>query len=87
MPWYYFDIDDGQRNIIDDDGNALSDPEAARDQALAMLPKFARLALTGEGSREVTVAVRNEASDVVFTATMSLRSKWLIEPSKSRLDP
>ena len=80
MPRYYFDIDDGQRKFIDDDGNGLSDPEAARDQALAMLPKFARVALKGEGSREVTVTVRNETGDVVFIATMTLRSKWLIEP-------
>ena len=80
MPRYYFDVDDGQRKLIDDDGSALPDPEAARDQALAMLPSFARVALTGEGSREVTVAVRNEAGGAVFTATMTLRSQWLIKP-------
>ena len=80
MPRYYFDIDDGQEKFIDADGKTLLNPEAARDQALAMLPKFARSALTGEGSRDVTVTVRNEAGDGVFTAAMTLRSKWLVQP-------
>ena len=77
MPRYFFDIDDGRRNIIDDDGHEVLGPEAARDEALALLPAFAREALTGDGSRDVVVTVRNAAGDVVYTATMTLRSTWL----------
>ncbi len=79
MPRYFFDTDDGQREIIDDDGSELSGPDAAKDAALGLLPPFARAALIGDGSRNVRVNVRNEAGDVVYTASMTLRTKWLIQ--------
>ena len=80
MPVYYFDIDDSRQKFIDNDGKELTGPEAARDQAFSLLPQFAKEALTGAGSREVTVIVRNDAGDTVFMATMTLRSEWLIAP-------
>lgn len=79
MPRYHFDIDDGQREIIDDDGKELSSPDAAQEEALTLLTSFARAALNGDGSRNVRVTVRNDTGDVVYTATMTLRSKWVIK--------
>ena len=79
MPRYHFDSDDGQRQIVDDDGYELSGPEAAQEEALTLLTSFARAALKGDGSRDVRVAVRNEAGDVVYRATMTLRSEWVTQ--------
>ena len=77
MPRYHFDIDDGQREVIDGDGNELSGPDAAQQEALALLTSFAQAALNRDGSRDVRVMVRDDAGVVVYTATMTLRSKWV----------
>jgi hypothetical protein len=47
MARYFFDTDDGDTFVEDDEGQDLPDAEAAREAALAALPGMARDKMSG----------------------------------------
>jgi hypothetical protein len=77
MPRFYFDIHDGARETLDDEGTQLADLQAACDEALAVLPAIAENELAGPGDREIVATVRAENGAAVFRARLSLTSEWL----------
>ena len=74
-PRYYFDVNDGEKSFVDDEGSDLPDANAARDEALAILPDYAQNVLPDGGNR--ASRVRDEEGNVIFEATFTLRSRWI----------
>jgi hypothetical protein len=80
MPRFFFDTVDGGI-IIDDEGTEYPNAHAARAAAIKTLPDVARDVI-GEGQgREVVVLMRDEANRALFTASLTLSAKWLVETS------
>lgn len=78
MPRYFFDISDGGLTI-DDTGLEFPNAHAARDEALKTLPNVAQDHMAEGKSREVVVLMRNEEGRALFTASLTLTAKWLVE--------
>ncbi len=77
MPRYFFDINDGERATIDAEGSELDSDEAARAEAIGVLPDLARDMLP-DGDRHTFIAsVRDEAGRAIFRATLTLAAEWL----------
>ena len=81
MPRYFFDIDDGDRRTLDDEGFDLPGLQEARDEAIRVLPDIARDVLPDGDHRNFVVTVRAEGGLPVFRATLSLVAKWVSESS------
>lgn len=80
MPRFFFDIVDGDL-IIDTEGTEYPNAHAAHAAAIATLPDVARDVI-GEGKgREVVVLMRDESNRALFTASLALSAKWLVETS------
>jgi len=77
MPRYYFDIDDGEHRTYDETGHEFIGREAAREQAIAVLPNIARDMLLNGDRRDFVSYVRDETGNLIFTATLSLTARWL----------
>jgi len=77
MAKYFFDIFDGTLPLIDQVGQDLPDPQAARFQALSTLPDLARETLPNGNRREFVIDVRDDAGLLVFTATLFLIGRWV----------
>ncbi len=74
MPRYYFDADDGDGLVWDDEGQDLDGIEAVRLEAQSGLADMARDVVPGDGiQRTMMVRVRNESGDVVLNASLVLR--------------
>ena len=71
MPRYYFETDDGSSRVIDDDGIELRDAEAARREAVLVLPAMAHERLLDTEACTLSAIVRNEDGAIVYTATMT----------------
>lgn len=78
MPSFFFDIRDGILTT-DDVGSEFPNAHAARDAAIRVLPDIARDHIGASESREVAVLMRNEAGQNLFTASLTLTAKWLVE--------
>ncbi len=79
VPRYYFDVDDGKRKFVDDESSEMRDTKAARDEAVLLLPDFAKTVLPDGGDRDFVSRVRDEAGTLIFEATFTLRSQWLAD--------
>lgn len=79
MPRYYFDTDDGDTFLEDDEGQELNGIEEARLQSQTGLADIARDVVPGDGpKRTMTVRVRDDTGKTVLRAALSLIVK--IEP-------
>lgn len=78
MPRFYFDIADGGL-IVDADGTEFPDAHAARDAAIRTLPDLAKDYIANGPSHEVLVLMRDENDRALFTASLTLTAKWLVE--------
>ena len=77
MMRYFFDFDDGRRQLRDDDGSEMPDLQASQDEAVDFLFEILRCKLRGEERRDFTATVRDEAGHIVFRATLSLVTERL----------
>ena len=78
MPRYFIDISNGGLTR-DDVGPDFPNAHAARDAAIKVLPDVAQEEI-GEGqSREVLVLMRDEVGRALFTASLTLSAKWLVD--------
>lgn len=75
---YFFDISDGVLTT-DNDGTEFPDAHAARDAAIKVLPDIARKEIGDGNSREVLVLVRDETGRAIFSASLALTAKWLVD--------
>lgn len=78
MPRYYFDIVNGALTV-DAEGTEFPDAEAARAEAIRTLPDVARDEIADGSSREVMLLMRDEAGRAIFTASLTLAAKWLVD--------
>ncbi|KMO32991.1 hypothetical protein VQ02_22265 [Methylobacterium variabile] len=78
MPCFFFDIRDGHL-IVDDVGSEFPNVHAARNAAIKVLPDVAREQIGAGESREVSVLMRDEAGRNLFTATLNLTCRWLVD--------
>jgi hypothetical protein len=69
---YFFDTDDGDDFVTDDEGQVLKDLASARTEALEALASIAKDALPKGNRNAMMVSVRDEAGEVLFKATLSL---------------
>ena len=77
MPRYYFRSDDGDRLHLDDVGQHLANPEAARLAALDALPDMARDTIPDGDHRVLIIEVRDEEEDLIYRASLTLRGEWV----------
>ena len=76
MPRYFFDTDDGDQSLRDEDGLDLPHVEAAREAALDVLPDMARDKMPDGDRRTFVASVRDDRGIVVYIATLSLKGEW-----------
>ena len=76
MTHFFFDIDDGENHVTDSHGLDLADKEAARREAISILPDVAREELPDGDRRTFICKVRDETDKVIFIATLSLVAGW-----------
>jgi len=81
MPRFYFDIHDGCRQTLDDEGTELPDVQRACEEAVAVLPEIVGREHGPTGDRDIVATVRTEDGAPVFRARLSVRSEWLGSPA------
>ena len=82
MPRFFIDTDDGDVHIHDDEGFDLADAEAARREAMTVLPDMARDKLPDGDRRTFVATVRDDAGSVVYSATLTLVGVSFAKPSE-----
>lgn len=80
MPRYYFDIDDGERATVDDEGTDHADAESAQIEGIETLAHVVKDVLPAGNVRDFKMDIRDEAGKVIFKATIALRSHWVESP-------
>jgi hypothetical protein len=84
MACYYFDIYDPDL-VHDDVGVECADLEAVRLQAKRTLPEIARDLLPKDGDHHfISVVVRDEWNQTVYTATLAFSGLIVGPPSQAR---
>lgn len=77
MPWFFFDVHNGKLSSRDEIGDMKPDREHARWIALDMLSSIVRDELPDSDQRDFSVHVRDEDDRVIFTATLTLVTRWM----------
>ncbi len=72
MPRYFFDLDGGERLFRDEKGSDLPDVQAAREEAIAVLPDIVRAMVTGHDRKTLTSMIRDDVGNVVFGVKLTL---------------
>ena len=78
MPRFFFDFADGTV-MPDDTGTEFPNAHAARDAAVKVLPDIARDEIGAGQGRQVLVLMRDEKGRALFTASLHLTAKWLVD--------
>jgi hypothetical protein len=73
MPRSFFDTHDGDHLVTDDEGLELDGLASVQAETLAALADIARGAVPKAHREAMIVSVRDEAGQVVFRATLSLK--------------
>ena len=85
MTLFFFDVDDGERRTVDDQGTEFPGLKEARDGAIRALPDVARDLLPDGDRRDFTVTVKDADGRALFRASLSFRGEWLdVEPKPNR---
>lgn len=77
MPRFYFDISDGSRESLDEEGTEFADLAAACDEAVAVLPAIAASEGRAQTDREIVAIVRDEGGAKLFRARLSVTREVL----------
>jgi hypothetical protein len=72
----FFDPDGGERQTHDGEGREFSDRRAARREAIGILTGIGREVLPDGDERNFICRVRDNSSQAIFTATLSLKAQW-----------
>ena len=70
MPRYFFDFVDNGQSVPDEEGYEVADMECARTEAVKTLGEIAKAEIAKDVCDDFQVAVRDEAGDVVLTASL-----------------
>jgi hypothetical protein len=76
MKHYFIDTSDGDQAVIDNAGHRLADDETARKLAMRALADMVHDHLPDGNHRRFVSSIRNDAKDVIFTATLQLSAEW-----------
>ncbi|MDG4882976.1 hypothetical protein [Mesorhizobium sp. WSM4884] len=76
MERFYFDPYNTEQTQMDADGQVLSNPERAAAETLRILHDVARDEMPGGEKLKITVKVRNEKSEQIFEASLTLNAAW-----------
>lgn len=76
MPRYFFDTDNGDLLVQDDEGIELPDAEAARTIGIAALPDMLRDRLPDSDRRTFAVQVRDECGTILYSASLDMVGEW-----------
>jgi hypothetical protein len=74
MPRYFFDFQDGELWLIDEEGQEYESLQAARDAAIAALPDFGREAPPRDGKRNFVAFIRDERGAQLCTVELNLNA-------------
>lgn len=77
MPLYFFDTNDGDRDVKDLVGFQCKGPREAREQALRALPDMAKDVLPDGDRHEVSATVRDGGGKSIFKASLRLTADWI----------
>lgn len=72
MPWFYFDMREGNRLITDEVGVEFDSLDAAEYEAARAAAEIGRDQLPKGGARDITVEVRDEQGQQVVTVRVSM---------------
>ena len=75
-PCYFIDTSDGEHLFVDYEGHRFTDDEAAQLYVLQALPDMARRSLREGDQQTFSAAVRNEAAEVIYRATLTFKGEW-----------
>ena len=73
MPHYYFDCENGHREIRDEEGVDLANLEEARCEATRAIGGMAKDKMPDGDRRDFRLAIREEAGPVFMVVSLSLR--------------
>ena len=76
MPRYFFETDDQDITIFDEDGSEHANDEAARAQGVSALPDMAREKMPDGDRRTFTVRVFNDERDLIYKGIMTFEGSW-----------
>ncbi|MEW6630713.1 MAG: hypothetical protein AB1440_07600 [Pseudomonadota bacterium] len=76
MERFYFDVYNTEHSQTDGEGQLLPTRERAGMEALRILQDVAHDEMPGGEHLRITVRVRNERSEQVFEASLTLDSAW-----------
>lgn len=79
MPRFYFDTFDGDHSTTDSDGVDCATMKDVQDSAVDALPDMAREILPDGPNRVFRVDVRDGVGQVIFKATLELKTTWLLD--------
>ena len=81
VPRYYFDTDDGDGLVADEDGQDVASAEELRFLALDALPDIVREVMPDGDETTFSIKVRDASGEYLFEATLALKSSWLRRPA------
>ena len=76
MPRFFFDTEDGDTFIKDEDGIECDSVQKAHDLAMTWLPDIAKDKMPDGEVRDFVVTVRNESGRAIYEARLGLRGTW-----------
>ena len=76
MPRFYFDTQDGDNFIKDEEGIEFDNVKMARDEAVVCLSDIAKDAMPDGEVHDFVMTVRNEGGRAVYEARLGLRGTW-----------
>jgi hypothetical protein len=91
MAVYFFDVDEGDGLVLDDEGLEFAGPREARDEAARLLLELAKDALPMKGELDYAVRIRDEDARSICVVTLALAAaEWPAEggvPTASEAAP
>ncbi|MDF3217531.1 hypothetical protein EN962_05530 [Mesorhizobium sp. M7A.F.Ca.CA.001.09.2.1] len=78
MKRYYFDLQNGDGAVPDDDGQLFESREQARAEAIRILQDVAQDEMPDCDFVKITVKVRDEIGGQMFEASLVLTSGWSV---------
>ena len=76
MPRYFFETDDDEHSVLDEEGMELADNEAARAMGISALPDMARETMPAGDRRTFTVRVLCEDHTLIYKGIMTFEGGW-----------
>lgn len=77
MPLFFLDCYNGRTLTRDFFGLEFDDCQAAKHEAVGMLPDLARESPPHTDSQIYTVDIRTPGGEVIYTASLSFTGRWL----------